>query len=128
MTKKDIAWKKVDPNIALGWKPQKEGEELIGLFLGSEIVQGEDGEFISYHVRIADGRLMGVSGASLEKVFDQIPMQTNIRVVYLGMKESKKKRMFKNFDVFVVPETTLLENSKLLSGPRGDLDSQAATA
>lgn len=78
----------VDSSYAEPWKPEKEGEEIEGIYLGySNVPSPRKGQepFKSYNIKIADGTYVGVSGAILGSKLVRIPKGAYIWVKYVGM-------------------------------------------
>jgi len=79
----------------------KEGDELVGFYQGKEEGIGENNSTI-YNFKTDKG-LIGVWGSTvLDTRFKNLEVGEEVKVVYLGMVESKTKgrKGYRNFDVF----------------------------
>lgn len=127
-----MALKKVEPGFATPWAPKKKGEKIVGIFVGSEeVVSKDNGTFTAYRLRTEEGRIMGLSGANLERTLNQIPLKTQIHVIYQGKQELANGRNMKTFDVMVNDDVMLLDPfDKLGEEGAGEIpvDGQSATA
>ncbi len=100
--------KKVETTFADSWKPETEGEEITGLYLGSQKAVGDTGPFTAYHIKCNDGRRLSVSGAGLDTIMAQIPRKTEVTIKYFG-KEKKGKGMMRVYDVQVPEDVVLID-------------------
>jgi len=121
-----MAKKKVEREFATAWKPEAEGESLIGTYLGSELVPaGKNVEkpFTSYHFRDKEGKKIGVSGDSLKFAMERVAIGTEVEIVYQGRKASEKKgrQPYKAFDVLVDENTALLDPAMGAVDEEGEL-------
>jgi hypothetical protein len=88
------------------WRPS-EGEELIGLYISTEIKQGEYGEYKCHHIRFKH-EVVYVSGARADSLFSIIPIGTTVKLVFNGMKVCKNSdRTYKDIDVFTEEQLEL---------------------
>ena len=68
----------VDSTFADPWKPEQEGEQLSGKYLGKQLVtEGKKGSFLAYHIRDKEGKLWSVTGAGIATQMKQIPLKTD---------------------------------------------------
>lgn len=85
------------------WRP-KEGEELTGVYLGSQIRNGMFGEYLVYFVRCRNGVFM-VSGAQLNNLFALIGEGEPVKIIYTGLKISKStENEYKTFELYTEHE------------------------
>lgn len=102
-------WKNVDPTVAQPWEA-KPGDVLEGIYLGATSINGKDGEFTSYRIRSSAGTLMGLTGALLANMFEQIPLGTPVRVTFKGEIKLKSGRNAKDFGIQVPEGVQLIEH------------------
>jgi hypothetical protein len=101
---KKLNFKKIEPGI---WKPEKKGDELVGLLVGSDDsnkydskvyhleVEGEDGkanQTVVFGTAVLDDRMRFVK-----------PGQT-VKIVYQGTEPNKKGQDTKMFDVLIADD------------------------
>lgn len=101
---------KVDPKFATPWKPENAGDTLEGIYIGQKEVstdrfQGKP--FIAYLIR-SGKELRSATGGMLASYFEQIPINTKVKITFTGMVAVKNGNA-KNFDVEVPDGTQLLD-------------------
>jgi len=94
-----IEWKEVNPNI---WTPEKEGDSIEGMFMGTEEKVG-DNESTLYHLKNPEtNEITSIWGSHvLDQRMKLVSLGSRIRIVFKEIVESKKKgRQVKIFQVF----------------------------
>jgi hypothetical protein len=102
--------RKVESLFADAWKPVNIGDTLTGIYLGAQEAMSNKTKdvFTAYHIKVADGRRLSLTGASLASIMPQIPRKTEITVTYRGMVESGRGDM-KVFDVEIPEGVALID-------------------
>ena len=95
-------WRKVSD--AEKWDPE-DGEELVGIYLGTDVRKGKFGSYDSHKIK-SDGKVYHVAGVILSRLLDKINPGTNIRIVYKGITKTGAGFDMKSFDLFVGDATT----------------------
>ncbi len=91
-------WDKVQTDV---WVPEKEEDEISGIYLG---VQKEVGENKSnlYTIEVEEGKTMAFWGS---KVLDgkmlALKVGQQVKILFLGKVKPEKGREYKGYDVFV---------------------------
>jgi hypothetical protein len=113
--------KSVESTFADKWKPQNEGDELAGTYIGRDPnVNGKRGEkFTAYHLQDEEGKRWSFAGAHLDSIMPQIPFNTFVWITYDGEQDTQNGPM-KMFRVDV-------DESVALKDPlQGDISSDSA--
>lgn len=114
------ATEKVDSGVAEVWKPESEGEQLAGTYLGSEKVKakGNRDPFDSYHF-VTDpdeenpkGVRYRVASAMLNNKMRRIPKGTFCWLTYVGKFETENG-LSNDFEVEVEAGTELMDPLEL---------------
>ena len=84
-------WKKVESDF---WKPEKEGEEIIGVVMGTTETSFGDAMQIKTE--------KGIALVNYTALNDRLTLflKKKIRIVYKGMKKSEKGRDYYSFDIY----------------------------
>jgi hypothetical protein len=84
------------------WKPQKEGDELVGSYGGKTVKNGVHGEYAVVLVRTEKGGFM-VSGIQAVQSLDGAGVKegTPVKIVFRGWATTTDDRKMKKFDVFM---------------------------
>jgi hypothetical protein len=86
------------------WKPEMVDEALIGKYVEIEENVGTNNDSTLYHIRTVEGELFKVWGSMvLDGLFQKVPLNTEIKLVYKGKKQSKKGFYYKVFKLFQKP-------------------------
>lgn len=102
-------FKKVESTFADPWVPENKGDQLEGLYVGTEEAPGKKrGElFRVWKIKDANGKAWSISGAQLKSIMKQIPRNTYVQVTYLGTEETRDGNKMKLFDVAAEAGTQL---------------------
>jgi len=95
----DTSWKKVE--LGDTFKFEKVGDEITGLYLGSEENVGENNSNI-YQFE-TEGKNVSVWGSTvLDTRMKNVKVGEEVKIVFLGLKDSpnRKGKQYKDFDVF----------------------------
>lgn len=93
-TTKERKRKVVESTFADKWEPVNDGDELSGIYLGSERVKGKKGEdFTVYHVKTDAGKKWSVAGAHLDSIMPQIKRGTFVWVTKTGKTKTTSGEM-----------------------------------
>lgn len=98
MTKQRKVWHRVKaPTV---WRP-KEGEELVGEYIGTELKAGQYGEYRTHVIR-TDAGIFRVSGAMTDDLFGLLEVSKRVKLVYCGKKRSSKDsdREYKVYELY----------------------------
>ncbi len=104
-------WKQVNNKggNSEAWKPEKEGEEVSGIYVDRRENVGPYNSTI-HTLQKEDGTQAAIFGSAvLNDNFSKISFGDSVKVVYTGKTKNKAGTFsFKNFDIFVKPagETT----------------------
>jgi len=122
-----MAWKKVESLFATPWTPEKKGDALEGIYLGTEEIDSNqsNGSFTSYRIQRKDGAIFGATGALLENTMGQIPAGSLVRIVYEGTVKLKSGRTGKDFTVMVDDSVNLLDPITVLATARAEARAHA---
>lgn len=95
-------WEKVGGGgNAPSWKPEKEGDEVSGIFVDVKDNVGPNGSKL-YTLQQPDGSFMGVWGSAvIDDRMASIPLGDEVRIVFLGKVPSKTPgRTVKQFEIY----------------------------
>lgn len=81
------------------WRP-KPGEELIGVFLRTDVREGQFGPYRVHYIK-ARGQILTVSGTVLNDLFALLADETKVKLVFLGKKSTQASgREYKDFELY----------------------------
>lgn len=92
-----MAFKEIDPTM---WKPEKDGDVLVGVFIRPESNVGEN-ESMLYHFEVDDGKPISVWGSAiLDQRMAWVKPGSKVRITYKGLgKKTGGKQAPKIFKV-----------------------------
>lgn len=97
-------WRKLNTEGAKteNWKPEKEGDELAGVYVDKRENVGPNGSNV-YVIQKEDGVLFSLWGSAvIDSNLPKVPFGSEVKLVYLGKTTNPKtNRTFNNFNVFV---------------------------
>lgn len=96
----DNGWLKVEMGDT--WKPEKEGDEVIGLYLGKEENVGENGSNL-YSLESQDHQNISVWGSTVLDIrMKNVKVGEEVKIVFKGLKDSpnRKGKQYKDFEVY----------------------------
>ena len=115
-----MAYEKVDTQT---WKPEKEGDFIEGIFVGSESNVGDNNAKL-YHLEVAEKPIAVWGSVVLDTKMIAAKPGDKIKIVYLGRAEAKSgKNAAKLFDVFID-----FELRKEMKGPAGPSEPEVGPA
>lgn len=83
------------------WKPELVDEFIIGKYVEMEENVGTENKSTLYHIRTPDDELYKVWGTMvLDTLFQKVELQSEVKLVYKGKKQSKNGRYYKIFKLF----------------------------
>lgn len=92
------SWRKV--KAPQPWRPDEEGDELVGRYVATELREGSFGEFKS-HVLHCDVGLRYVTGRIADELFAAVLTGTMVKVVFKGyMTVGDDLRSMKLFELY----------------------------
>lgn len=81
------------------WRPE-DGDELTGVFIGSQVRNGMYGDYTVYFIRTKNGVLY-TSGSMLNDLFSQIGEGEPVKLIFTGMKISGMSgNEYKSFELY----------------------------
>lgn len=82
------------------WYP-KEGDELVGEYLGTEVKAGKFGEYKIHVVRVRAGDIRYVSGTVVDDLFKIVEVGARVKVVFGGLQKSNDgDKVYKCFELY----------------------------
>lgn len=102
-----IKWEKVQSGLI--WKPESEGENIIGVVAARNVIDTKFGLSPQIEIRNGDKAYLLLSSKAGLKVLNRIPLETPVRVTYVGTQRIEGRKTL--MDVFNVetPRGTKLE-------------------
>ena len=100
-----MVYRKIEPGI---WKPEKEGDQIIGILVGKE---NDIGKFKSkvYHLNSDAGEQLSIFGSAvLDDKMSYIKIGDKIKIIFKG-KVQGKDASYNNYEVYKDEETESLE-------------------
>lgn len=86
------------------WKPEMVDEAIIGRYVDMEENVGTNNDSTLYHIRDQKDELWKVWGSKvLDSLFQKVPLQSEVKLVYLGKKQSKAGFYYKVYKLFQKP-------------------------
>lgn len=105
-------WIEAGSNTGDSWKPENEGDTLIGVLIGKKENVGINNSNV-YLIEEKDkaGELTSVWGSTvLDTKFSEIPVGSKVKIEYLGKVKSKAPQPYKDFKVlYQAPEPSDIE-------------------
>lgn len=100
-TRKRQVWHQV--KAPTRWAP-KDNDELVGTYIGKNTRSGIYGDYTVHLVEVKNKvrkKIHYLSGVQLNDLFDMIPFDTIVKIVFKGRKPNKDgTREYKTFEVF----------------------------
>ena len=96
----DEGWEETEDEFGEVWEPEKEGDSIGGVYLGSAEVPNDTGTFMSHKIREAPGVIHAVAGARLDQLMERVPLEGQCKIVYCGMKKLDTNRNMRDYKVF----------------------------
>lgn len=90
-------WKKIEPGV---WKPEKDGDEFIGVLVKSELSTKYDKNYI-YSFETKEGHTIVYGSAVLDDKMKYVKVGQAVKIVFKGMQKNAKKQDTKIFEVSV---------------------------
>lgn len=94
-------WKKVEMGDT--WNPEKEGDEIVGLFVGKEENVGENNSNLYTLEASDDNRSVSVWGTTVLDVrMKNVKVGEEVKIIFKGWKDSptRKGKQYKDFEVY----------------------------
>jgi hypothetical protein len=125
-----VKWHKL--SFPKPWKPDEDGEELIGYYLGQTTYDGQFGQYNVVMLAVPTGKGYSqpytASGSALLRAIDggQVERGQLVRVTFQGHKDLGDDRYMKRFDVYIGEgghlddQTAELLYDRLVNGDYGD--------
>ena len=86
------------------WKPTQDGDTIEGTLVKSQSNVGPNNQWV-YDIKVADGTVFSVWGKQvLDGQLSTVPVNSYIKIEFIGKKTSKKGNTFYDFNVFVAGE------------------------
>ncbi len=86
------------------WKPIQEGDTIEGTLVNVQSGIGPNRQWV-YDIRVEDGTVYTVWGKHiLDGQLNGVPIQSYIKIEFIGKKQTKKGNTFYDFNVFVAAE------------------------
>lgn len=82
------------------WKPEKEGDEITGIYWTKEEGVGRNGSNM-YMLKQDDGEIIGVWGSAIiDSRMSRVQPGREVKIVFRGKIKTQNGREAKNFDVY----------------------------
>ena len=86
------------------WKPTQDGDTIEGTLIKSESNVGPNNQWV-YDIKVAEGTVFSVWGKKvLDGQLSTVPVNSYIKIEFIGKKTSNKGNVFYDFNVFVAGE------------------------
>lgn len=86
------------------WRP-KPGEELIGVFLGTQVKVGQFGEYNAHMIKTHGANVKYVSGAMTDDLFAMLDSGSKVKLIFIGMQPvHDSDREYKLFELYTEEE------------------------
>lgn len=86
------------------WKPTQDGDTIEGTLVKSQSNVGPNNQWV-YDIKVTDGTVFSVWGKQvLDGQLSTVPVNSYIKIEFIGKKTSKKGNTFYDFNVFVAGE------------------------
>ena len=86
------------------WKPTQDGDTIEGTLVKSQSNVGPNNQWV-YDIKVADGTVFSGWGKQvLDGQLSTVPVNSYIKIEFIGKKTSKKGNTFYDFNVFVAGE------------------------
>ena len=109
-------WKSIEPGV---WKPEKIGDQIIGVLLSKEPKDENAGLSARYYLENEDGRFLIWGTAVIDDRMHYVKVGNKVRITFEGKTTNKRKQEVNLYTVEVtknhqnnepVPEETIEEN------------------
>ena len=91
-------WKPIEPNV---WKPQAQGECIIGVLVNKEPKDENTGLSAKYQIENEEGMFLIWGGAVLDDRMQYVKIGSKVRITYEGKTKNKRNQVVNLFKVEV---------------------------
>lgn len=91
------------------WKPENEGDKIIGVYVRTKGNVGMNNSTI-YTLKTENGLIDVWGSAVLDNKFSEIPLNSQVKVEFLGRKKGKGPVQYKDFKVLYIVPTKSTNN------------------
>ena len=106
-------WTTIEPSV---WKPEKEGDNIIGILVNKELKDEQSGLSARYYLETKDGMSFVWGCAVLDDRMQYVKVGAKVRITYEGVTKNKRNQKVNLYKAEVAektePETT---DSKVVS-------------
>ena len=106
-------WTTIEPSV---WKPEKEGDNIIGILVNKELTDEQSGLSARYYLETKDGMSFVWGCAVLDDRMQYVKVGAKVRITYEGGTKNKRNQKVNLYKAEVAektePETT---DSKVVS-------------
>ena len=111
-------WKPIEPNV---WKPQTQGECIIGVLVNKEPKDENTGLSAKYQIENEEGMFLIWGGAVLDDRMQYVKIGSKVRITYDGKTKNKRNQDVNLFKVEVAEIQEATEDANILDEERPSL-------
>ena len=112
-------WKTIEPSI---WKPEKKGEDIIGVLVSKEPKDENTGYSARYYLDTSGGMFLVWGSAVIDNRMQYVKIGDRIRVTFEGKTKNKRNQDVNLFTIEVAEDSQTENESKPLDIGHIDMD------
>jgi hypothetical protein len=110
-------WKTIEPGV---WRPEKEGDQIVGVLVGKEPKNELSGISAKYHIETAKGMFFVWGSTVLDDRMQYVKVNQKIRITYEGKTKNKRGQDVNLFRVDVSDNGSRERDEQYLKGNDSD--------